>query len=149
MPTRRVVKSVLHNFLGTYTSRNSDYRGYWLFGQLPPDRPEWTVDLLGSAPEGDAPMDVARRLAIRRFAEQLSKSGRTLNSVREATLQVASGPKVVEGQQGDSIAEGHVVRYNARVVMGNRRVYEDERKVFVARHDPGKEMRRNEDDWGT
>ena len=32
MPTRRVIKSVLHNFLGTYTSRYSDYNGYWLFG---------------------------------------------------------------------------------------------------------------------
>ncbi len=28
------MKGVLHNFLGTLTSRYSDHRGYWLFGPL-------------------------------------------------------------------------------------------------------------------
>ena len=34
MPTRNALKGVLAGFLGTYTSRNSDYRGYWLLGFL-------------------------------------------------------------------------------------------------------------------
>ena len=32
MPTRRVIKSVLRNLLGTLTSRYSDWHGYWLLG---------------------------------------------------------------------------------------------------------------------
>lgn len=38
MARRRVIKSVLHNFLGTYISRYSDFRGYWLFGFLVSNR---------------------------------------------------------------------------------------------------------------
>ena len=34
MPRRRTIKGVLDNFLGTYTSRYSDYDGYWLFGMV-------------------------------------------------------------------------------------------------------------------
>ena len=32
IPARRHLKSVLAGFLGTYTSRYSDFQGYWLFG---------------------------------------------------------------------------------------------------------------------
>jgi hypothetical protein len=46
MATRRVIKSVLRNFLGTYTSRYSEIRGYWLFGFLVPDLGELHFDLL-------------------------------------------------------------------------------------------------------
>ncbi len=34
---RRIIKAVLDNFLGTYTSRYSDFHGYWLFGFLVKD----------------------------------------------------------------------------------------------------------------
>ena len=149
MTTRKVMKSVLNNFLGTYTSRYSDYRGYWLFGQIPADHWEWTLDLLGPIPNGDAPADAARRLAIRRFAEQVSKSRLTLEAAREATLKVDRSPAVVEGQQGDYTAEGHMVRFFARAVMDDGRIYDNEHTVFIAPHDPAKERRRNEVAWGT
>lgn len=53
------MKSVLRGFLGTYTSRYSDYRGYWVHGQLPPDLLECTIDLLGSASLRDGPTEAA------------------------------------------------------------------------------------------
>ena len=39
MPSRKVLKSVIQGFLGTYVSRNSDFDGYLLFGfrHRPPD----------------------------------------------------------------------------------------------------------------
>jgi hypothetical protein len=46
MKPRRIIKGVLHNFLGTYTSRYSDYDGYWLFGMLVRDVEELSIDLL-------------------------------------------------------------------------------------------------------
>ncbi len=140
--TRRVMKSVLRNFLGTYISRYSDYQGYWLFGQLPSDLWEWTIDLLGPVPEGNAPSEAAHRLAIRRFAEQISKSRLALDAVHEATLKLDRSPEVVEGHRGSGMAKGHMVRFVARAVMDNGRVYEYENSVFVAPHDPAKEGRR-------
>jgi hypothetical protein len=32
MVTPRAIRGMLRNFLGTYTSQYSDYKGYWLFG---------------------------------------------------------------------------------------------------------------------
>ena len=147
--TRRAMRSVLRGFLGTYTSRYSDYRGYWLHGQLPSDLLECTIDLLGSAPVRDGPTEAVRRLAVRRFAEQLHKSGLTSDVVLEATLRIARTPAVVQGRQGDFVADGNMVRFSARSVMDNGRVYQDECSVFVAPHDPDKERRRHEVDWGT
>ncbi len=147
MTTHRVMKSVLHNFLGTYTSRNSDYHGYWLFGQLPSDLREWFLNLLGPPPKRNAPADAAHRLAIRRFAEQLNKSGLTLDEVSKAELQWARSSEVVKWWRGDYMAEGRMVRLSARAEMNNGNVYEDECEFFVAPHDSGKERRRNKADW--
>jgi len=143
------MRSVLRGFLGTYISRYSDYRGYWLHGQLPSGLLECTIDLLGSAPVRDGPTEAARHLAVRRFAEQLHKSGLTLEVVREATLQIARVAEVIKGRQGDFVADGHMVRFSARSVMDDGRVYQDECTVFVAPHDPEKETRRLEADRGT
>jgi hypothetical protein len=48
MPTRRVIKSVLDGFLGTYVSRYSDFGGYWLLGQVLDDLDGLEIDLLAS-----------------------------------------------------------------------------------------------------
>jgi hypothetical protein len=144
MPTSRSIKGVLHTFLGAYTSRNADYLGYWLHGQLGEEIRQCRFDLLGSTSERDAPFDAARRLAKRVFAEQVLKSGLTLDSVREATLRITQAPELVKGQRGDSMADGHRVRYAARVVMVGGRAYQQERTIFVARHDPKKERRRRD-----
>jgi hypothetical protein len=44
------MKSVLAGFLGTYTSRYSDLRGYWLHGQVPFHNVDLDVDLLATPP---------------------------------------------------------------------------------------------------
>ncbi len=120
LATRRAMKSVVRGFLGTYASRNSDYRGYWMHGQLPPDLLHCTIDLLGLVPLQTGITEAVCHLAVRRFAEQLHRGGLTLDLVREATLQIASTGELVRGWQGD----------------------------FVAPHDPEKERRRREADWG-
>jgi len=143
------MKSVLHGFLGTYTSRNADYRGYWIHGQLPSGLQEWTIDLSGSAPVSEEPAEATHRLAARRFAEQVRKAGLTFGVVREATLQITRIPGVITGWHGDFSSDGQMIRFSARAVMDNGRIYQDERTVFVAPHDPEKERRRLETDWGT
>ena len=149
MPTRRAIKGVLHNFLETYISRYSDYRGYWLHGQLPSYQNEWAIDLLGGFDEqGDTPERAARVLAIRGFGEQLRKSGLSFNTVREASLRITRDAKVAKGFQSGHMTEGHMFRFIVRVVNDKGRVHEDNREVFVAPHDAEIENRRLEVDWG-
>jgi hypothetical protein len=141
MTARRVMTGVLYNFLDTYISRYSDYRGYWLHGQLPSSVEKWKFDLLGRTPESDTPVGEAWRLASRRFAEQLYKAGLTLDLVREAALEIVRIQGVVKGWQGDFMADGQMVRFSARSVVDTGRVYQNERTIFVAPHDPRKERR--------
>lgn len=148
MPSRRVLKSVVHGFLGTLVSRYSDYRGYWLFGQLPADLDQWVVDLTADPPAGEAPTEIARRLAIRRFQEQLRKSRLDMSVVQEASL-VWTRAEPALGWQGDHEAQGHRVELRVRVVTDKGGVIERGQSFFVALHDPSRERRRLPADWGT
>ncbi len=139
---------MLHNFLGTFASRYSDHRGYWLFGQLPAALDRWVVDLRGDPPEGEAPVEFARRLAIRRFKEQLGKAGLDMSVVREAALSwIRDEPAV--GWQGEHEARGHRVELQVRVVTDKGGIVERRQSSFVAVHDPSRERRRLPVDWGT
>lgn len=81
------MKSVLDGLLGTYTSRYSDLGGYWLHGQLAIDNREFDIDLMTVPPTENTPEAAARRLAVRRFREQLTKSGLDIAVVRSADLE--------------------------------------------------------------
>jgi hypothetical protein len=148
MASRRVIKSVLHNFLGTFVSRYSDHRGYWLFGQLPADLDRWVVDLREDRPEGEAPVEVARRFAIRRFREQLGKARLDMSVVQEAVLSWMRLEPAL-GWQGEREAQGHRVELRVRVVTDKGGVIERGQSFFVALHDPSRERRRLPVDWGT
>lgn len=143
------MKSVLDGLLGTYTSRYSDLRGYWLHGQLPFDTSEYHIDLLAMPSDTDAPLDVAQRLAIRGFLEQLTKAGLDATLIRSADLQIRMQSETVIGWQSDHRSDGHMVEFAAIAVMDNGRTYERKRTVFVAPHDPRKEHQRLPEYWGT
>jgi hypothetical protein len=147
MTSRRVLNSVLHNCLATFASRYSDHCGYWLFGQLPADLDRWEVDLCAEPPAGEAPLEVAKRLAVRRFGEQLAKVGFDRAVVRAAVLSWSRGAPAV-GMQGEVEVAGHRVELRVRVVTDRGGVVERRLAVFVAAHDPGKERRRSEEHWG-
>ena len=69
MASRRVIKGVLGNFLGTYVSRYSDYDGYWLFGFLVGDLGELRINLLGqSVSDPDTPITTLSHGRILRAA---------------------------------------------------------------------------------
>lgn len=136
------MKCVLHNFLGTFASRHSDFRGYWLFGQLPAELDRWDVDLRGAATAGDEPLDFATRLAIRRFEEQLAKARLDRSVVREAVLSCVRVEPAL-GVQAGYETQGHRVELRVRVVTDRGRVVEHHHTTFVAPHDPSRERRRH------
>ncbi|MFT7463064.1 MAG: hypothetical protein ACI9EF_001406 [Pseudohongiellaceae bacterium] len=75
MARRTALQGTLNSFLGRYTSRHSDYRSYWLLGQLPAlDLSNGSFDLLNLAVEATSPTGAAQNLAARRFAEQVAEA---------------------------------------------------------------------------
>jgi hypothetical protein len=69
MPSSRTLRAVLHNTLGTYLSRYSDYDGYWLFGFLVPRLIELKFDLLRRSQHADLIEARAAERAVSVFRE--------------------------------------------------------------------------------
>jgi hypothetical protein len=85
MATRRVIKSALANFLSTYTSRYSDFDGYWLFGFLADALVEIPIDLLENAVDSShSPLEIARRIATAKFSDQCRKANAAASYISQA-----------------------------------------------------------------
>jgi hypothetical protein len=141
MAGARAIRGVLGSFLGTYTSRYSEYDGYWLFGVLIADLVEMRIDLLGAPPSDPvAPADVARAIAIVRFDEQLRKAGLQRADLREASLILRRGDPAT-GMVDYRPSDGWRVIFAVTAVTAVGRRWSHERAVFVAPHDPTVERR--------
>jgi hypothetical protein len=147
MAKRRVIKSVLRNFLSTYTSRYTDYEGYWLFGLLVGDIGELEFDLLVRGGNSDTPLAAAKQFAARKFADQVRKAGLEPALIREARLRITKRPDVIKGWVSHYPCVGYDVDFRAAAVMDDGRRYGCDQVLFVAPHDPRVELRRGPNDW--
>lgn len=136
MPTRRIIKSVLHNFLGTYTSRYTDHNGFWLFGLVVDGLEEWEFDLLNDSQSMDTIKSFAATIAAQRFLDQLSKAGLSRTVVRTATLTIKKLRDSVDGQVNSHLCKGHVLEFRASATSDLGRDFRFEAHVFVAPHNP-------------
>lgn len=67
--------SVVHNFLETFTSRYSDYDGYWVFGHIIQELENEEVNLLKPrTDETNTPKDLIKKIAVEKFFQQLKKT---------------------------------------------------------------------------
>ena len=117
-----ILKSVLHNFLGTYTSRNSDYEGCWPFGFVVRDFENLRIDLLNvqNNPLAAAAMAPLEALAVQRFAEQLDRAGLPPSSLKEAVLCLTRFPNPKGGVVNGEVCDGFDVKFVARAVVQKR-----------------------------
>jgi hypothetical protein len=143
MATRRIIKSVLRNFLGTLTSRYSEWHGYWLFGFVVNDLERLDHDLLipvAGSPD-ETPLAHIRSLATMKFLEQLSKARLDPIHIREATLILERLAGRVEVQEGNRYtSSGYRVRFMVSATTDLGKVYECEEIVAVAPHDRAHEF---------
>jgi hypothetical protein len=140
MTSPQSILGVLDNFLGTYTSRHSDYRGYWLFGFLVNNFDELRMDLLSPVVnQSDDPEQAATALAAAKFADQLAKAGLTRSQVRDAWLTIRRIPDLVTRVVSGRPRLGHNVSFAAEATAAGKQ-YRRERVVFVAAHDPRLEL---------
>src|SRR4051794_36083463 len=99
MKRRRTIKGVLGNFLGTFTSRDSDYDGYWLFGFLVEEMEHLTINFLEPKAWAGAsmPRALAAKVATTKFQEQMEKAGLETSCLKEASLVIT---KPAPGRNG-------------------------------------------------
>jgi hypothetical protein len=121
MPHRRDLKGVVHNFLGTYTSRYSDHEGWWIFGLAEAQLGNAQVDLLGSFDRADDPLSAATQMAQAKFAEQLVKAKIPASFIREAHLSVIRAPELSRGHVNGRWCEGHTFTFAVQVVSRHSR----------------------------
>ena len=146
MARQREIDGVLWNFLGAFTSRYTDFGGYWLFGFLVEELDdELQVDLLGSNSAGtSSPMIAAINTARTKFKEQYSKAGLVVSQIQDAALSIRTLVESRNGVVNGRPCVGKSVCFNASAVMVGGRRYEREQILFVAAHDPVIERRRYE-----
>ena len=141
MARRRCLKSVVHNFLGTFASRYSDHAGYWIFGMLVADLNRHAVDLLGAELDGKDALTTTDLIAQRRFHEQVMKAGLAVSCIREARLELHRTERSATVFVNGLAATGYELTLTARLVSDLGRTYESTKSIFVAPHDPEIEQR--------
>ena len=139
MTTRRAFKGALCGFLGTYTSRYSDYDGWWIFGLLVADLTSMSIDLLAPVSPGVVPQpsEAARRLAVVKFQEQVAKARLSPALLREARLDITRGMESRSCFVNGHAREGSALHFRATVTTDQGRTYECTCVVFVAPHSDG------------
>ncbi len=131
MPSRKVLKSVVRGFLGTYVSRNSEFDGRLLFGFVIDSLSHAEIDLNASEPASPVknPRGELSRLARQKFQEQLSKVGLPTSVVQSAVLTIRKGEPRVGG-----LGRAFDVSFNIRVETDLGRVYQAGVREFIEPH---------------
>jgi hypothetical protein len=139
--TSRVLRGVTENFLGTYTSRYSDHKGYWLFGFLS-GAAQLDIDLLGDRyRKSEEPAEDARMFAMDAFIDQLMKAGVPEARLFTARLFISSSATATERLAGGVLRKGRDMKFVVVVVTKGDARYEARSTKFVAPHDSAVEQR--------
>jgi hypothetical protein len=143
MGRRRSIKSMLHNFLGTYTSRNSDYDGYWIFGFLVRDLTQLTIDLCHSdiSASKRKATNEAVRLAVANFKDQRQKARLNISWIQSAHLTITRSSIRRPGRVNSQRSFGYTLSFLVQARSDFARAYTCEKSLFVAPHDPALELR--------
>ena len=143
MTRRRSIKGALRNYLGTLTSRYSDFDGYWVLGMVIADLSAATVDLISDSNDvtDSAPMAAFILLARQRFHEQVAKQRLPASFIGSARLEITRSPVQAEGNVNGHVARGYEVTFAAHVESDLHRTYTSKMSVFVAPHDAAIETR--------
>lgn len=147
MKVRRHIPAVLHNFLESFASRNSDYRGYWLFGFLVSDILPVTIDLLHWEQRGTSggALAGAGREACEKFRQQVKKAGIPLQLITSAALTITKVSHPKPGEVNGYIMSGYDVSVAIEATTDQSKTYWSEKLIFVAPHDPDVELRSSRD----
>jgi hypothetical protein len=137
------MNGVLAGFLDTYTSRYSDFEGYWIFGFIVETIEVLEIDLLAKPTSAAGAIAAAENLARAKFCEQLRKHGFATSAASAGNLRISPGVDEVERLAGDLRRSGRDLTFHASVLSDTGTRYTRAKVVFVASHDPRFEQRSN------
>jgi hypothetical protein len=138
----RRIQGILCNFLGTYTSRYSDYEGWWLFGFLANEIKQLKIDLLNQLPIFEHnQLAFAVELAKRKFCEQMEKNRIPISWIHEAHLEIVKLPQSKSGFVNGRASSGNDFRFAVQATTDCGKTYKTEVTIFVAPHNPQIESR--------
>jgi hypothetical protein len=142
MPSHGAARALIHNFLGTYTSRNSDHKGYWVLGFVAAGLVYAEWDLLSQdASSADDPIAAARHLAFARFTEQASKAG-LRDVISRARMCIRGGEaRTVPPPRAGAMARGGYEMSFTVEVETPRGTERGRVAMTIAPHDPALESR--------
>jgi hypothetical protein len=135
---------VLHNYLGTLTSRYSDFDGYWILGLIVDDLGETTtIDLLDHSRLDTEPTPLATfaRLARGKFREQIARQRVPCSFVSSAAVEITKPATRTEGHVNGHVTAGYAVTFSARAESDLHTIYTSAISVFVAPHNAAIERR--------
>jgi hypothetical protein len=140
---RRRIQGILCNFLGTYTSRYSDYEGWWVLGFLANEVEQLKIDLLNPQITNfeNKPLVFAVELAARKFCEQMDKNGISISWIREASLEISKLPQSKNGFVNGRASVGNDFRFTVQATTDFGKAYKTEVTIFIAPHNPKIESR--------
>lgn len=144
MTRRRSLRGALHNYLGTLTSRYSDFDGYWILGLIVDDLGETTtIDLLDDSRLDVEPTPLAAfaRLARAKFREQIARQRIPASFVRSAAVEITKPATRTEGCVNGHVTAGYSVGFSARAESDLHTIYVSKISVFVAPHNATIERR--------
>ncbi len=121
MPTHRAIKALINNFLGTYVSRYTDHRGFWIFGLWVNEHEFQSIDLLSPAAEGDSVSASAENLAKARFSEQSTKFGFSHDDFSAVSVSITRSSELVHGHAGNRPVLGYRLTLTVRVISASGR----------------------------
>jgi hypothetical protein len=129
------------NFLTAFTSRYSDYDGYWLFGLLVREGSKFEFDLLSPASGQSSLARFASHIAARAFRAQVEKSVVPIPCFSRAILQIENTGRSRVGLVNHRPTLGFEVSFAVIVLSDLGKQYSKQIVVFVAPHDPAIEHR--------
>lgn len=135
MARRIELRSVCHDILSNFISRNNDLHGYWALGQLRNAMERCHADRMTLSLTGEDQLPQCSECA--ELSERYSEMLRRQVSARRLKLTwIQDAMLTVEMVDTDRM------RCSARVVTDLARSFEQRRDVLVFRHDPAREGKR-------
>lgn len=135
MASRKLLRGAIGNFLGTFVSRYTEYRGYWLFGFMVADLDIWQMDLLVTrVPFARSPRETASQIAASKFQDQVQKAGLSLSQIQAASLIVQRLPEVTQCEISGQIHPAFHVKFSIAATTDLGQTFCHEKTVIVAPH---------------
>lgn len=136
--TLSALKSVLHNFLGTFTSRNADYNGYSFWGFVLPFLDYYEIDLLKKSKHytENILLDEFSDLASHTFLTQLGKHRIETYEILKARLTFAVIDSSQKIEVNGHLTQGSTLKIYAEAQTGLYTIYHKTAYLTVAKHNP-------------